>query len=112
MARPAAGPPPTHNRASWGEPRSGGGLSLTLLEAVYLVETERLAVTRGGEPLPTPAPPRAPPSAHDQFEIKYGVYRDRRQRGYVAVEGPGLPDFHVFPRGGAPGRTPAKFWVL
>src|SRR3972149_3159981 len=55
---------------------------------------------------------RAAASAYDQFEIKYVVYRDLRQRGYVAVEGPGLPDFHVFPRGGAPGRTPAKFWVL
>ena len=101
-----------HNKGSYGEPRSGGGLSLTLLEAVYLVETERLAVTRGGEPLPTRALVRAAASAYDQFEIKYVVYRDLRQRGYVAVEGPGLPDFHVFPRGGAPGRTPAKFWVL
>src|SRR5881396_2284440 len=35
-----------HNRGSYGEPLGGGGLSLTLLEAVYLVETGRLAVHR------------------------------------------------------------------
>jgi tRNA-intron endonuclease len=99
------------NKGSYGEPLSGGGLSLTLLEAVYLVETERLAIVRDGAPVPMRSLLRAASKAYDQFEIKYVVYRDLRQRGYVAVEGPPPSDFVVFPRGGAPKRTPARYWV-
>ncbi len=101
-----------HNKGSYGEPLSGGGLSLSLLEAVHLSETDRLVVAKSGEPVSMRSLVRAAASAYDQFEIKYVVYRDLRQRGYVATEGPGVPDFHVFPRGGAPRKTPARYWVL
>ena len=40
------------NKGSYGEALSGGGLSLTLLEAVYLVEAQRLEVRRHGKPVP------------------------------------------------------------
>ncbi len=99
------------NKGSYGDPLGGGGLSLSLLEAVYLVETARLEVTREGAPVPMRFLLRAASRAYDAFEIKYVVYRDLRQRGYVAVEGPPPSDFVVFPRGGAPGRTPARYWV-
>jgi tRNA-intron endonuclease len=100
-----------HNRGSYGEPLGGGGLSLTLLEAVHLVETGRLAIHRDGADLPMRTLFRTAAAAYDQFEIKYVVYRDLRQRGYVVVEGEGPPDFLVYPRGGTPKKTPAKFWV-
>ena len=100
-----------HNRGSYGEPLGGGGLSLTLMEAVYLVETVRLSIVRNGAELPMRALFRAAAAAYDQFEIKYVAYRDLRQRGYVVIEGAGPPDFLVYPRGGTPKKTPAKYWV-
>ena len=100
-----------HNRGSYGEPLGGGGLSLTLLEAVYLVETGRLEVRREGGELPIRTLFRTAAAAYDQFEIKYVVYRDLRQRGYVVIEGADPPDFLVYPRGGTPKKTPAKFWA-
>src|SRR3989441_2033657 len=100
-----------HNRGSYGEPLGGGGLSLTLMEAVYLVETGRLAVVKGGGELPMRPLLRAAAAAYDQFEIKYVAYRDLRQRGYVVIEGAGPPDCLVYPRGGTPKKTPAKYWV-
>ena len=100
-----------HNRGSYGEPLGGGGVSLTLLEAVYLVETGRLAVHRDRADVPMRTLFRGAAAAYDQFEIKYVVYRDLRQRGYVVVEGSGPPDFLVYPRGGTPKKSPAKYWV-
>jgi len=100
-----------HNRGSYGEPLGGGGVSLTLLEAVYLVETGRLAVHRDRADVPMRTLFRGAAAAYDQFEIKYVVYRDLRQRGYVVVEGTGPPDFLVYPRGGTPKKSPAKYWV-
>jgi len=100
-----------HNRGSYGEPLSGGGLVLSLMEAVYLVETGRLDIRREGAELPMRSLFRTAAAAYDQFEIRYAVYRDLRQRGYVVVEGAGPPDFLVYPRGGTPKKTPAKFWA-
>lgn len=100
-----------HNRGSFGSPLSGGGLELTLLEAVYLVEAGRLELRRQGKPVPMRDLFRAASAAVDQFEIRYIVYRDLRQRGYVVEERDEPLDFQVYPRGGAPKKTPAKYWV-
>jgi len=100
-----------HNRGSFGAPRSGGGLELSLLEAVYLAEAGRLEVCRRGEAVPMRALFRAAGAVVEQFEIRYLVYRDLRQRGYVVEEREGPLDFQVYPRGGAPRKTPAKYWI-
>ncbi len=100
-----------HNRGFFGSPRSGGGLELSLLEAVYLVEASRLDVRRHARPVPMRDLFRTASAAVDQFEIRYLVYRDLRQRGYVVEERAGTVDFQVYPRGGAPGKTPAKYWI-
>ncbi|MCI4371151.1 MAG: tRNA-intron lyase [Thermoplasmata archaeon] len=100
-----------YNRGYFGKPRPGGSLELDLLEAVYLVEAQRLEVRRRGRPVPPSELYRAAGAAIPSFEIRYLVYRDLRQRGYI-VEGRGGPvDFQVFPRGGAPKKTPSKYWV-
>jgi tRNA-intron endonuclease len=46
------------------------------------------------------------------FEVRYLVFRDLRQRGYVVKEAPPPLDFRVYPRGGAPKRTPSKYGVV
>ncbi len=100
-----------YNRGYFGTPRSGGGLDLSLLEAVYLVESDRLQVTRDGRPVSLGELFRAAGAEHEAFEIRYLVFRDLRQRGYVVEPQDGPVDFHVLPRGGAPRKTPSKYWV-
>jgi len=100
-----------HNRGYFGTPLPGGGLDLDLLEAVYLVEAGRLEVRRGGKPVGLKDLFRAASACTEGFEIKYLVYRDLRQRGYVVEARTGFVDFQVLPRGGAPGKTPSKYWV-
>ncbi len=100
-----------YNRGYFGRPRSGGGLELDLLEAVYLVEAERLEVRRGGRAVSARDLFRAAGAAVPSFEIRYLVYRDLRQRGYIVESRSGSVDFQVYPRGGAPKKTPSKYWV-
>src|SRR5256886_14185014 len=99
-----------YNRGYFGSPRSGGGLELDLLEAVYLVEAERLEVRRGGRAVSARDLFRAAGVAVPSFEIRYLVYRDLRQRGYIVESRDGSVDFQGYPRGGAPEKTPSKDW--
>ncbi len=100
-----------YNRGYFGTPRSGGGLDLNLLEAVYLSEADRLEVRKGGKRVALRELFRAAGRAVAGFEIRYLVYRDLRQRGYVVELRDGFVDFQVLPRGGAPKKTPSKYWV-
>ncbi|TLZ48880.1 MAG: tRNA-intron lyase [Methanobacteriota archaeon] len=99
------------NRGSFGEPRSGGGVTLSLLEAVYLAETERLQIEADGAAVPFRDLLRRANVREASFEIRYLVYRDLRQRGYIVKESTPPIDFRVYPRGGAPKVTPSKFGV-
>jgi tRNA-intron endonuclease len=101
-----------YGKGYYGVPLSGGGLSLDLLEALYLVESGRLEVRRKGRAVSLPTLIRAAHRILPRFEIAYLVFRDLRQRGYVVKADAGPPDFRVLPRGGAPGKTPSKYWAL
>jgi tRNA-intron endonuclease, archaea type len=100
-----------YNRGYFGNPKSGGSLELDLLEAVYLVEAERLEVRRSARRVSARDLFRAAGTAVPSFEILYLVYRDLRQRGYIVESREGPIDFQVYPRGGAPKKTPSKYWV-
>ncbi|HEV8594770.1 MAG TPA: tRNA-intron lyase [Thermoplasmata archaeon] len=100
-----------YNKGFFGDPRPGGGVILSLLEAVYLVESGRLAVSEDDAPLPLPELFRRAHAKVPSFEIRYLVYRDLRQRGYVVKESAPPIDFRVFPRGGGPKATPTKWGV-
>jgi tRNA-intron endonuclease len=102
-----------YNKGSHGTPESGGSLRLSLMEAAYLVDAGRLGVedaeagsldlegliSMGG---------RGDPA----FEVRYLVYRDMRERGYLVRPSttPGV-DFEVFPRGGTH-KDPERQWLL
>src|SRR5437870_12150826 len=100
-----------YNRGFFGAPRSGGGLALNLLEAVYLVEGGRLDIRRRGRTVSARDLFRAASSAIDAFEIRYLVYRDLRSRGYVVDARGGPVAFQVYARGGAPKQTASKHRV-
>ncbi len=100
-----------YNRGYFGTPQPGGGLELSALEAVYLVEAERLEVRHRGRPVSLRDLFRVAGAGEEGFEVRYLVYRDLRQRGYVVEPQEGAVDFHVLPRGGAPRKTPSLYWV-
>jgi tRNA-intron endonuclease len=100
-----------HNKGFYGVPQSGGSLKLDLMEATYLVESERLEISTDGKSLATSDLLRLAHKLSEGFEVRYLVYRELRQRGYVVKMGQHPLDFRVFPRGGSPNKTPSKWWV-
>jgi tRNA-intron endonuclease len=101
-----------YNKGYFGNPQPGGGLKLNLIEAIYLTEVGKLKVKKGRGVLEIDKLFRMGNRLVDNFEIKYLVYRDMRQRGYVVKKGNKPLDFRVLPRGGIPGKNPSKFWIL
>lgn len=100
-----------HNKGSYGTPQSGGSLKLELMEAIYLVESGRLAVTSDDADISAGDLLRRGHRESEGFEVRYLVYRELRQRGYIVKESSPPLDFRVFPRGGSPNKTPSKWWV-
>ena len=100
-----------YNKGYYGVPQSGGSLKLSLMEATYLVDSGRLEVKSRGRVLGAGDLLRFAHKASEGFEIKYLVYRELRQRGYVVKLGQSPLDFRVFPRGSTPNKTASRWWV-
>jgi tRNA-intron endonuclease len=102
----------TYGKGFFGDPQPGGSLRLQLIEAIYLMETSKLEVIRNDRNVSLRELIALANGMQPNFEIKYLVYRDLRQRGYVVKPNLEPLDFRVFPRGGGPNLTPTKYWVL
>lgn len=93
-----------YDTSFYGQPRDEV-LELTLIEAAYLMYKGRICVKElDFEGFMCEASRRT-----DNFEIKYIVFKDLRERGYFVK--PGVTGFRVYPRGGSPGKTPSKYFV-
>jgi tRNA-intron endonuclease len=88
-----------YNKGNFGYPVRGGGLELDLVEAAFLVECDRLEVVLKGSKLSFEEIFTHSSVVHEGFDITYIVYRDIRQRGFIAKVESGLFDLSVFPRG-------------
>ena len=89
-----------------------GSLTLDRYEAVYLAEMDRATVTRpSGGAVSWPAIFRRAVRSDPGFPVRYLVYRDLRQRGYVVRANPPPVAFAVLPRGGTLHKTPSRYWV-
>lgn len=88
-----------YNKGNFGYPLKGGGLEMDLVEAVFLLECGRLEVQRDGEPMSFEDLFKYSSTVCEGFDIKFLVYRDLRQRGFVVKAESGGLDFAVFPRG-------------
>lgn len=90
-----------HNKGFVGTPQPGNALTLTLVEAAYVLETGRLAL---------PGLDLAGLLAHaatqgDRTEVHYLAYRDLRDRGLV-VRPRDADTYHVWRRGEGPKQEP------
>lgn len=99
-------------RGYFGTLEPGGGLRLDRYETAYLTEMGRAEV-QGPKSRATPWPEvfRRAARAEPGFGVRYLVYRDLRQRGYVVRSSPPPIAFAVLPRGGILHKTPARYWV-
>jgi len=101
-----------YGKGFFGTPGSDGGLTLDRYEAVYLSEMGRVELRgSGGRPLSWPTVFRRAVRADPGFAVRYLVYRDLRQRGYVVRASPPPVAFTVLPRGGILHKTPSRYWV-
>ncbi len=101
-----------YNKGYYGYPRPGGGLELDMLEALYLLECDKLQIVSSGKPLDHATLYRRAARSMDDIQSRYIVYRDLRQRGYIVKLDQGDFDFRVYPRGASPHNSQAKNWVL
>ncbi len=84
-------------------------------EALYLVEKGKLEVEENGKALSAEELRSRFQEADPNFHIKYVVYKDVRERGYVIKTGFKFGGhFRVYPRGKKPGEAHTKFviWVI
>lgn len=99
-----------YNKGAFGTPERGGALRLDLLEAALLVEEAKLMVAADGRDVALPELLALGARLDDAFETRWLAFRDLRKRGYIVKAGE-RADFHVYPRGGFPGRTPSSHEV-
>jgi tRNA-intron endonuclease len=101
-----------HNRGYYGTPLSGGGLSLELIEAFYLLDEQKLRVFKKKKELDLQDLLGDITKHEPTFEIKYIVYRDLRTRGLV-LKTSNLSDFVIYDNSSdaKPGsRRQVKYW--
>jgi tRNA-intron endonuclease len=82
----------------------GDVLELSLVEAAFLIERERLDLGITLKEFFKVASCIQP-----YLDLKYVVYKDLRERGYYVK--PSVTDFRLYPRGGRPGEGPASAYV-
>lgn len=101
-----------YNKGYYGYPLPGGGLELDLLEALYLIECDKLKVSIRGKEMDHASLYRRAARTVGDLQSRYLVYRDLRQRGYIVKLDQGDFHFRVYQRGTSPHNSQARNWVL
>ncbi|MDP3699062.1 MAG: tRNA-intron lyase [Nanoarchaeota archaeon] len=102
-----------YNQSRFGTLNEGGKVELSLLEALYLLERERLLIkSESGKVLPFELYVKKARKVEPNFWIRYVVFRDMRNRGYIIKTALKFgADFRVYDRGVKPGEDHAK-WIV
>jgi len=102
-----------YNPSRFGELTEGGRVHLALIEALYLVEKNRITVMNSqGKAYSFDSLLKKVKKTHHDIWTKYVVFRDMRNRGYIVKTALKFgADFRVYDRGVKPGDDHAK-WIL
>lgn len=102
-----------HNQGVFGTVLDSERVQLSLIEALYLVEKKKLEVLDGrGKPIDDQKLLKKATRLEKNFRIRYAVYKDMRNRGYVVKTALKFgADFRVYDRGVKPGEDHAK-WII
>ncbi len=102
-----------YNQSRFGSITEGGKVELSLLEALFLFEKKRLDLrSEGGRKISFESYVRKARKVEPNFWIRYSVFRDIRNRGYIIKTALKFgADFRVYDRGIKPGEDHAM-WVV
>ena len=102
-----------YNQSCFGTVTESGKVELSLLEALYLMEKSRLDIkSEAGKKLSSELYVKKSRKAEPNFWIRYCVFRDMRNRGYIIKTALKFgADFRVYDRGVKPGEDNAR-WIV
>ena len=102
-----------YNQSRFGTIADNGRVELSLLEGLYLMERGRLAIkSEAGRMLNSDGYLRKAKKEEPNFWIRYCVFRDMRNRGYIIKTALKFgADFRVYDRGVKPGEDHAR-WIV
>jgi len=101
-----------YQKGYFGDMQKGGKLSLSLVEAIYLVEKEKLAVKDGRKKLKVEQLLKMGEEVDTGIFTQYVAYTDLRDRGYLVKTGFKFgAHFRIYKRGDVPGQSHSTFMV-
>ncbi|MBI2141262.1 tRNA-intron lyase [Candidatus Woesearchaeota archaeon] len=102
-----------YNQSRYGKMLGDGRVQLAFTEAMYLLERGKIAVFDGkGKPVTAEQFLKKAAKAQQNFWVKYSVFKDIRDRGYIIKTALKFgADFRVYDRGVKPGEDHAR-WIL
>jgi tRNA-intron endonuclease len=99
-------------KSRYGTMRAGGRVQLSLFEAAFLLENEKISLRRGRAELTWEKLIAAGKRRDRSFPTRYAVFRDLRARGYIVKTALKFgADFRVYDKGVKPGDDHAK-WIV
>jgi len=101
-----------YNRNRFGTAIEEGKLQISMIEAMYLVEKQKLSLKQGKKKLTQKLLLNLAEEKEPGFWIRYCVYRDLRDRGYIVKTALKFgAEFRVYDRGVKPGEDHAR-WIV
>jgi len=102
-----------YNQSRYGELLDDGRVQLSLIEALYLIEKKRLIVyDLRNKAIDFDAFLKKAQKTESNFWVRYSVYKDIRNRGYIIKTALKFgADFRIYDRGVKPGEDHAR-WVV
>ena len=100
-----------YKKSSFGEP-VGEKIQYTLPEAMFLAEKGKIEIYSNDKKLPKDKLLKKFQTIDKKFSIKYPVFKDLREKGYVVKTALKFgADFRVYEKGVRPGKSHAK-WIV
>ena len=102
-----------YNQSRYGELLDDGRVQLSLIEALYLIDKKRLVVYDAkNKVIDADGFLKKAQKTESNFWIRYSVYKDIRNRGYIIKTALKFgADFRIYDRGVKPGEDHAR-WVV
>ena len=101
----------TFSKGNFGYPMSGGALELDLVEAAFLLQLNRLEVVYRKKKMTFNDLFDYASGLISDFDIKYIVFKDLRERGFIVKPESGSFDLRVYPRGMSPSKSAPLYMV-
>ncbi|MBI2133224.1 tRNA-intron lyase [Candidatus Woesearchaeota archaeon] len=102
-----------YNQARYGKITKDNSVQLSLIEAFYLNEKQRIVVLdKKGKAVPAETFMKKASRKEPGFWVRYSVYKDIRDRGYIIKTALKFgADFRIYDRGVKPGEDHAR-WIV